>query len=107
MQFIRKNARVEAMQWDGQNATAIANWLQGGWKPGGMWMKQKVVGDPDPGAKMRPHEVVWSIVIPTNNGTDQCEVFQNDWIVKGHMRFGQGEIVIMTSENFEDLYDPV
>ncbi len=47
----------EAIQWDGKNTDEVVEWLQGGWKDDGAWLKQTFENG----------ELVWYLVTPNDN----------------------------------------
>lgn len=82
IQKIRRTSPViEAVQWTGENATEIAEFVQGGWDVAdddkrSVWIKQQVTED---GGSA---EIYWLIVVPTNVGDVDVPVF--GWIVRDH-----------------------
>lgn len=98
--FRKKTDLIEAMQWDGENADAVVQWAQGGWKisnqmigeDGAIWLKQKLF--PDGGGL-----AVWRLVIPTFNG--DFDAAPSDWIVRG-----KGGLSVVTDEAFHNLFEP-
>lgn len=99
--FTKRPVTVEAMRWNGENATEIANWAQGGWKgrtefdnrAGGMWLKQIVVDE-------EQMLCLWRLVIPTLEGDH--EAMPGDWIIKGIA----GEFYPCKPAIFEATYQP-
>lgn len=83
---------VEAMQWDGGNADKIVRWAQGEWKQGGIWLKQKWMGDEIP--------PIWSLVMPSNQYGEETEVRPDDWIVRGG-----GGLFVLSQDDFADRYE--
>lgn len=82
--FRKISGGFEAIQWNGENATEIAEWAQGGWGGGGIWVKQKVV---DPNAD--PLDFVWRLVIPGIDGPE--DAIPGQWIAKN----SRGELSII------------
>lgn len=98
--FRKKPVVIEAMQWTGENANAIVDWAQGGWKGatdldgshGGIWLKQRVIEGTD--------EAVFTLIIPTLEGDHEARI--GDWIIIGV----KGEIYPCKSDIFAATYDP-
>jgi hypothetical protein len=71
--YRRKTSAVEAMQWTGENTDEVVRWVQGEWKTGGIWLKQRWMGQGiDP---------IWSLMVPTQYA-EEIEMSPGDWLVK-------------------------
>lgn len=118
--FVKRPDVFEAMQFTGENATAIVQWATGranGWggddpfEPNpGWWIKQRIkVGDHVP---LRPGDAGnfnWYLVLPH---VDPDEVRQEaavgDWIVRvPNPQRRLGTLTVMKPEAFAKAYAPV
>lgn len=127
MKFVRKDSRVEAMQWNGNNTNEIVIWLQGGWQNGGIWLKQKVEGPLEFGRAIDPACATWSLIIPRRlslpdvsppmiaykggkDGDDgeEIELFKDQWVViRYNSIHDRNEVTIFAPDDFEKIYEPV
>lgn len=85
--FRKKPVVIEAVQFNGSNGAAIAEWC------GGRWLKRPKPSDPT--------DVHEFIQIPTLEGVMVADV--GDWIIRGVA----GEFYPCKPETFETTYEPV
>jgi hypothetical protein len=92
----KRPAELQAMRFNGQNATEIVNWAQGGWREKGIWLRQ---------APREGGGFDFRLVIPsaTPSLTDTREARPGDWIVKA----ADGELYPCHPESFERAYEVV
>lgn len=118
--FHKRRDQVEAMQFNGQNATEIVTWAQGGWRGrdplaptrrgGGIYLKQTPAEGQPMLAPGDEGDFVWSLVIPAGfiHGFD-VEAKIGDWILKVPPRDDAEEVArlrVMTPAQFVAMYEP-
>lgn len=118
--FNKRPDQVEAMQFNGKNATEIVTWAQGGWRGrdplaptrrrGGIYLKQTPAEGQPMLAPGDEGDFVWSLVIPGGfiPGID-AEAKIGDWIVKEPQKGDVDEdapLRVMNPAEFKAKYEP-
>ncbi len=91
--LVRKKEPIgDALQWTGANTSEVVEFLQGGWKEDGIWLRQLWKGDgidPD-----------WELVL-----FEELSARPTDWIIKSEKsNYG---LFVVSAERFAEEYEVI